>query len=473
MDKDSRGLWLCPTRGRVNTLLPQFLAAAKATGISTPGALLVNDRDYAQNQAAYDALDLPNGWFIHVCTADDCGTKTQEGLHELCDGLDWIGIAQDDLIPKTHGWDLKLLESATGWNFVSCDDGHNAPKRMSGAFIWSGDLIRAVGYLFPEGMKHFFQDDIWEDLGRLMNVWVTRMDVLVYHANAAWTPGGSDKTTDLKNSGWEHDERLYNRWRNHERLDAANRIGQVLIDYGVSKPMPDLSHIRLMIATPCGDGRYERVYQSALFNTFELLRQCKASVNFGEMPYCSDIVLARTKLFGMFLRSEATHVLFIDSDMGWAPQDVVKLLAYDRDFVAVAGPRKVYPPSFAVQNTNERGQPVPLTVEGDTGLVDVSDIGMAFSLLSRRCCERMRDAYQDELAYNTNEGATEYAVFLPTVVNKRYRSEDFSFCYRWRKIGGRIYCDSAVSLAHIGAHEWKGDWFTHLTQTTERHPLAA
>ena len=458
------GMWLLPTHGRVATNLPRFLAAAKKTGMSTPLGIVVDELEYVQHAEAYDALELPtHDSLIITVKGGNCATATEEAYREVCvpDGMKWIGWLADDLIPETHGWDVACIEALTGWNCVSTDDGMYQGEKFNGATAWSADLLAAVGYIYPAGLKHFYFDTAWEELGRLMNVWVKLKHVMVRHAHVSKT-GAVDQTVEHTHKAWETDEAVFGKWKNEERLAAANRIGTLLMQYGVSEVLPDLSDMRVMIATPCGSGKYERLYVTALFGTIEVLRKCGATVNFIEMPYCSDISLARSKLFGSFLRSDATHMFCIDDDMGWKPMDVVRLFAYKRDFVAVAGPRKVFPPSFAVQNSDERGNPKPIQQEATTGLIEVTDIGLAFAVLTRACCKRVADAHP-ELIYMGDDGREEHAVFNPTVINKKYRSEDFSFCVRWRALGGKIHVDPNIALQHVGTFVWQGDWFSQLT----------
>lgn len=459
--KTAKGFAFLTTMGRVHTFVPRFFRAAKATGMTVPGFLVVDDADYAKNVAAYDALDLPENWSIHTVKGGSCGEATEQAYRDLVDhDTDYVIWLTDDLVPETPEWDQRVIEALTGWNMVSTDDGFDAPHKFNGAVAWSGDLLRAVGYLYPEGCKHFYIDTMWEELAKLMNNWTCLMDVMVRHIHHTRNPGIADKTTDHTRSFWEIDEPAFTRWKNDERLAAANRVGQLLLDYKVTTPLPDLKGIRLLIATPSGSGQYDRQFVTSLFPTFEILRQCGAQVNFAEIPFCSDIALARAKIFGQFLRSGSTHLMSIDDDMGWNPQDVVKLLSHKRDFVAVAGPRKVFPPSFAVQNVGDMGHPLPLNMEA-TGLIEVTDVGGAFTLITIECANRVRDAYP-ELAFAGDDGRVEYAVYNPVVVARRYKSEDFAFCHRWRAVGGKIYVDPNVSLKHVGTHVWSGDWMTQL-----------
>ena len=106
----TRGLWLLPTFGRAATKVPKFLAACMATHVSTPGALLVEVDDYAANQAAYDALELPEGWRVELFDEEGTGPVTQAACERLCEGLDWVGWLADDLLPATPRWDVAAIE---------------------------------------------------------------------------------------------------------------------------------------------------------------------------------------------------------------------------------------------------------------------------------------------------------------------------------------------------------------------------
>lgn len=461
MDPKAPGLWLLPTLGRVETGLRRFLEAAIATGVSTPGLILVDINEY-QSNPAFDTLPLPEGWDIFVTQGVSVSDKLSEALATLVSPVtEWVGYLQNDLVPETSGWDVAMIRDLNGWNVVSTNDGNKAPKRLNGATVWSMDLVRAVGGLTVPGAVHFYLDDMWEAIGRFTGNWQVRMDIMVRHAHASVIPQAADEVTARANSSWDNDERAWSDWRVKGLPAAISRVKDLMRQKGVEVYRPNLSDISVMIATPCGSGQYERLFMGALINTLEELRNLGANAEFAEMPYCSDIALARAKLFGRFIRSSHTNLFFIDDDMGWRAQDVVRLLELRKDFAAVAGPRKVTPVEFAVNVSDDHGRPIPIQQDGATGCLLATGIGMAFSVLSRACVNRMVAAYRD-LEFLAADGRTEYAVFNPLVVNKRYLSEDFAFCHRWRSVGGMIYVLPDVSLEHVGSQVWSGDWLSHL-----------
>jgi hypothetical protein len=52
-----------------------------------------------------------------------------------------------------------------------------------------------------------------------------------------------------------------------------------------------------------------------------------------------------------------------------------------------------------------------------------------------------------------------YALFDTMIdpIDKRYLSEDYTFCRRWQKIGGDIWLDPSISLNHYGSFCFQGN----------------
>lgn len=458
-----KGFWLLPTRDRVHTNLPIFFRHARETNMTTPGVLLVNKVDYGQNQAAYQALDIPHNWSIMVCLGDDCASKMTEALTDIFTlDVQWVGLLGDDLISETADWDTRVLSQLNGWNVVSTADGAHAPKKMNGATAYSADLVRAIGYLYPPGFIHMYLDDIYEEIGQATGCWTVDMSIMVRHAHAGLT-GKKDGTFAKKNESWDHDDRAFLEWKKNDKGPAVERVLALMESKGVQMFRPDLTGIEVMLATPCGDGTYERLYMESLRQTEAAVNQYGGQFRFMEAPYISEVDLARSRILGAFLRSTATHLFMIDADQAWDVRDFVRLLLADEELIAVAGVRKVSPPSFAANCSDEHGNQKPVQIDMATGFLEVTNVGGAFVCITRSCVERMIEAYPD-LAYNSAEGREEYALFAPMIVNRRRLGEDFAFCERWRAIGGKIMVASDVSLRHVGKHVWEGAWLNELAR---------
>lgn len=237
------------------------------------------------------------------------------------------------------------------------------------------------------------------------------------------------------------------------------------MDQNQPKPLEGYS---IQFATPCGNSNYEREYVRSFHNTACVLIELGAKIDWSEFPGCADLALARTKIFGNFLRSQHTHLMLIDSDMGWHYDDVVRMILAKKDFIAAAGPKKIGKLEFAANNCDDEGNLLPLEVESETGLLMCTEVGAAFCLISKECAQKMAEAY-DYLAFDGDGGVKEYAVYDSMIVGRRIKrrlSEDFAFCNRWRAIGGKIYLIPDISLLHVGRSVWSGA----LIQTLQEDP---
>lgn len=464
------GLWLLPSRGRVFDKLPRFLAAAIATGISTPGAVLVDDEDYARNADAYDALILPKDWTVHCVRGGSLGAATRQGFADLCVDAQWVGFLADDLVPETLGWDRHVIDQLNGHNFVSTNDGLHAPQKASGAIAFSAEFVEAMGGIFPGNLSHMYVDDAWERLGRAAPCWTVLMNVMVRHVHVSVT-GQKDATTDHTNTFWDLDERRYVDWCESEFLPTVERILALMGDHGVPLVKADLSGVKILISCPSGDGTFGRLFVRSLMNTEKALTQLGAEARFMDFSFCSDIALARNKMFGIFLRSANTHMLSVDSDMGWDPGAVVRLLMAKKDFCAAAGPRKVFPASYAVNVSDDFGNAMPIHQDPASGLLEVTHVGGAFVLVTKSWAERMSQHYAD-LKFKHADARTEYGIFNPMIIGGQYRGEDFAVCQRWRDMGGKVYVDPDIDLSHTGAFTWSGTWADNLREKMAREGAA-
>jgi len=455
------GCWLLPTRNRIGNLR-RFLTSARETAADTPGWVLVNDDELARDREAYDqAMRLaPPGWILRPVVASCYGDALRYVWDDI-KGMDWVGLVSDDLVPVTSKWDVQLLFGLQGWNFISSNDGWQADAniaqgRMHGATVWSGNLLRSVGWLMPPGLRHIFHDDVWETLGRETGCWSVRMDIMVKHLHEA-LQGVRGPTMDPTSDLWKHDQAVFETWRDTDKNDLVGRIKAMMESAGVTVMKPDFTGVNLMIGVPSHDGRYEGAFMTSLFQTFQMMTTNGVTCQLAEEKYTADIALARANIFSTFVRSQATHLLMIDADMGWSQDAIIRLFCAKKDFVAIAGPKKRYPLQFAANYTDDNGNPIELVFDRESGTMEVGEIGAAFTLITRNCAERIAQAYPELEADNFN-GERCFHVFNPMIVGRRQFSEDFSFCKRWRMIGGRVFMVPDIALRHVGSHTFEGSF---------------
>lgn len=223
-----KGLWVLPSRKRI-ARLTAFFYAATANAMTTPGVVLVQKDELASMRTEYDALALPVGWRILPTNANGFGDKHRE-VWGAVQGLDWIGIACDDLRPQTPLWDVTLLSHVSGKNIVSCNDALQAHARMSGITVFSGALVRAMGYLFPPGFWHTYVDNVWEDIGRATGCWCYVDGVKVLHdhpfTDQRLDPAKADDTSYKSYGQQARDQAAYAAWKQNDFTATCERVRQ-------------------------------------------------------------------------------------------------------------------------------------------------------------------------------------------------------------------------------------------------------
>lgn len=180
-------MFLLPTLNRPEGV-KRFFDAYETSGGTTAGQVIVDHNDYKRNQQAYDyikAYILPNTWTLYIGNEITMGDKMNMAFWRFRNTNSfplWIGMVQDDMVPETQYWDQILSWEVTirGRHLISCAEGWQDEKRIRGAHVWSTELVRALGWIFPPKLPHLFNDDMWETIAsRVPDFWHRRMDVMV------------------------------------------------------------------------------------------------------------------------------------------------------------------------------------------------------------------------------------------------------------------------------------------------------
>src|SRR5437660_6636674 len=100
--------------------------------------------------------------------------------------------------------------------------------------------------------------------------------------------------------------------------------------------------IHLKVATPCFGGQVSSIYAGSIFH---LQRAVRSRPNFDLTVMMRDgdalITRARANLVTLFLENpSATHLLFVDADIGFRPDQVFRLIESGADMVAGVYPIK-------------------------------------------------------------------------------------------------------------------------------------
>jgi hypothetical protein len=204
----------------------------------------------------------------------------------------------------------------------------------------------------------------------------------------------------------------------------------------------------IFIATPCLDGNVNAHYTAALVRTMSTLQQRGWRSPQIDFEIGNSLIAdARNKLLARFLASDASDLVFIDSDLSWQADDLLRLVSYDTPFVAGVYQRKS---RTKIDFTVKFGPTIGMDANR---LMVVERVGTGFMRLRRDCVTRMVAAHPALRLKNPNAAGDPnfYALFDTDIVDGQFVGEDFTFCDRWRKIGGQVLIDPAINLAHHGA----------------------
>ena len=224
-------------------------------------------------------------------------------------------------------------------------------------------------------------------------------------------------------------------------------------------------------------------YTQCLLQTQLALGQRGVAVCLDLLGNESLITRARNLLTKRFMMSGASHLLFIDADITWSPEAVLRLLQKDEPVVTGVYPKK-YIDWTNVETKLKAGGAEPVSMMGldyninvaskevvmTEGFAEVLDAATGFMLIKREAVQQLYERYKDELfVVNDLIGAqktiADYIAIFDCMIDpdtRRSLSEDFAFSRRWQRLGGRVFADLAMPLGHTGGFHYEGDFAARL-----------
>lgn len=258
----------------------------------------------------------------------------------------------------------------------------------------------------------------------------------------------------------------------------------------ISISREELSKRKLFIATPMYGGQCAGIYTRSIS---DLAAKCvgegvvlRSYFLFNE----SLITRARNYCVDHFLNSDCTHLLFIDSDIGFDPVLPLQLLALvgpdsPYDVIGAPYPKKniswekvklAVDKGMGDENPSQLADfigdyvfnPVP-TPNGEIRLdrpAEVLELGTGFMMIKRDVFARYLEAYPD-IMYRPDHarsaehnGERKIGMYFQAAVDpygsERYLSEDYWFCQRVRRMGGKVWLCPWMQLEHQGSYTFGG-----------------
>ena len=234
---------------------------------------------------------------------------------------------------------------------------------------------------------------------------------------------------------------------------------------------------KIMIATPCYGGLVTNHYLMSLLG---MVRVLAANDIAYDVTTVTDSLISRARnhVASAFLHDASfSHLLFVDADLGFEGGAVLRYLDFGKDVVCGVYPLKRLdiaalraaperPDAIAEAASHLYSSTISIHDENrpENGFLRAEFAATGFMLISRGVIEKMAAAYP-QLRYGgdhsiwgeAQRSGAAYAFFDPLVDGGRSLPEDYSFCKRWRDIGGEIWIDLDSRFSHVGNYVYKGD----------------
>jgi hypothetical protein len=251
----------------------------------------------------------------------------------------------------------------------------------------------------------------------------------------------------------------------------------------------ELRKRKLFLATPMYGGACAGMFAKSIADLSALCTKYGIAIQFYFLFNESLITRARNYCSDEFMRSECDHMMFIDSDIGFNPQDVIALMAMQINepdkYDIIGGP---YPKKciswekikYAVDKGIADQDPNVLenfvgdyvfNPKGGTTSIQISEpcevleIGTGFMMVTKEAMQKFADFYPqytykpDHVRTAAFDGSREIMMYFQAEVDpksKRYLSEDYWFCQKAQEAGLRTWFCPWMKMQHVGSYIFGG-----------------
>ena len=247
----------------------------------------------------------------------------------------------------------------------------------------------------------------------------------------------------------------------------------------IQQPKPPKA--RLFVATPMYGGMCTGMYASAVMQCVGAFGQQGIQMYYSFMMNESLITRARNSMAHDFLKSDATHLMFIDADIAFNPNDIPRMVDADKDIICGIYPKKEInwvqvseavkngvPPDHLQYHTGAFVLKLAHGEQSKTGSInepiEIANGGTGFMLIKRKVFEGLQDkvpSYTNDM-YHAIDTVREIKIikeFFATSIDEesnRLLSEDYHFCKIARENGFTVWCAPWASFSHTGTYNFSG-----------------
>jgi hypothetical protein len=271
-------------------------------------------------------------------------------------------------------------------------------------------------------------------------------------------------------------------------LEPVMEVGKKKPGFELKVPIEELKKRSIFLATPMYGGQCAGMYTRSIADLSALCTHYGIKLQIYYLFNESLITRARNYCVDEFLRSECSHLMFIDSDIGFNPNDVLALLAMqddDSEYDVIGGPypkkciswekiKTAVDKGVADENPNNLEKFVGDYVfnpKHGTGAIpigepcEVREIGTGFMMVRRKTFDVYKNKFP-ELEYRPDHVRTEafdgsrmIHAYFDCIIDprdKRYLSEDYMFCYNVQQAGMKVWFCPWMQMSHVGTYVFGG-----------------
>ena len=244
-----------------------------------------------------------------------------------------------------------------------------------------------------------------------------------------------------------------------------------------------MSGVVLFVSTPCYGGVCLQAYAESMLR---LQRTCAANgiqmmldttENESLVHRARNLAVAR-----FYQKTHATHFLFVDADIHFDPEAVIRLIKSGHEVSCAAYPKKtvMWDQAETCVKSGDTSRELARVASSlvmnfkyqqtqiKNGFAEVLDGPTGFLLIKRDVFTKMFARYKELDCVNDhqNKDLDEYCAVFDCMIDpqsRRYLSEDYAFCRRWQQMGGQIFADCMTVLGHVGNIRFQGRLEDRLT----------
>ena len=230
-------------------------------------------------------------------------------------------------------------------------------------------------------------------------------------------------------------------------------------DQNIQPPQQPQQQVRrVLVGTPCYDGKIEVWYANSLVQTIKAAMPLGLEIIPIWLSYDALVQRARNDLMGIMMETGCDDIVFIDSDIEFTPENFFKLLSYPVDVVGGTYRKKGDFEQYVAKILDPQKSKDP-----NTGLLPVDGLGTGFLRMSKRAVQFLWDnstPYEER-----DQGKVRRWIFDVVIQNGEIISEDILVCQKLNEAGITVWLDTSITCGHIGVKKFDGNfdaWFSRL-----------